>query len=103
MSTRRLVSSVLALACVFGASVTAAGVRSSLPLKIRPSGVTSIAAAATSAPNGAATSAADSLRSADPESKHAAMLDRLLKDRRASVSAAVRATAAVIAGGVHDG
>jgi len=97
MSTRRLVSSVLALACVFGASVTAAGVRSSLPLKIRPSGVTSIAAAATSAPNGAATSAADSLRSADPESKHAAMLDRLLKDRRASVSAAVRAAAAVIA------
>jgi hypothetical protein len=98
MSTRRLVSSVLALACAFGASVTvAAGVRASLPLKIRPTGVTSIASAATAAPSSAATSAADSVRSTDRESKHAAMLDRLLKARRASVSAAVRAAAAVIA------
>jgi hypothetical protein len=98
MSTRRLVSTVLALACAFGASGTvAAGVRSSLPLKIRPTGVTSIASAATAAPSAAATSAADSVRSTDRESKHADMLDRLLKDRRASASAAVRAAAAVIA------
>ena len=98
MSTRRLVSSVLALAFACGASFTvAAGVRSSLPLQIRPTGVTSIASAATSAPSGAATSATDSVRSTDRESKHAAMLDRLVKDRRASVSAAVRATAAAIA------
>ena len=98
MSTRRLVSTVLALACAFGASVTvAAGVRSSLPLKIRPTGVTSIAAAATAAPSAAGTSAADSVRSVDRESKHAAMLDRLLKDRRASASAAVRAAAAAMA------
>jgi hypothetical protein len=89
---------VLALACAFGASVTVdAGVRGSLPLKIRPTGVTSIASAATAAPSAAATSAADSVRSTDRESKHAVMLDQLLKARRASASAAVRAAAAVIA------
>ncbi len=98
MSTQRLLSSLLALVCAFAASVTAAGVRSSLPVTVRPTGVTSIGAAAVSTPNGATgASAADSVRTADPESKHAAQLDQLLRARRASVSAAVRAAAAAVA------
>lgn len=97
MSTRTSVSSVLALMCSVGASFTvAAGARSSPAFAVRPIGVTSIASAVTAAPGGAAASSADALRRTDRESQHAAMLDRLLRERRAGLTAAVRAAAAVI-------
>ena len=98
MSPQRLVSSALGLVGACAASLAvAAGARHALPIRIAPSGVTSIASAVTAAPSSGGASAADLLRTADRESKHAAMLDQLFKDRRASASAAVRAAAAVIA------
>jgi hypothetical protein len=98
MSTQRLFSVVLALAVALGASFTAAaGARNSPLLKIRPTGNTSIVSAAASVPGSVSADAADSLRSTDRESRHTAMLDRLLRDRRTSASPLLRAAAAVIA------
>ena len=88
---------LLGAAMLLGSSAMAA-VRSSSPsLKISPKGVTSLASAATAAPASGAATEADSRRSADREVKHAAMLDQLLKERRATLSTAARAAIAAIA------
>jgi hypothetical protein len=98
MSTRRLVSPALALALAFAATSAMAAVHSSSPpLKISPKGVTSVASAATAAPATGASAEADSLRSVDRETRQQAMLDKLLKDRRATLSTAARAAIAAIA------
>ena len=97
MSPRRLVSSVLALSFAFAAHLAGAtGARQSLPLRIVPTAVTSIASAAKLAPSAAAASTIDARRTANPEKKHAAMLEQFLRDRRASASAAVLAAAAAV-------
>jgi hypothetical protein len=91
----------LALAVAFAStSATAADVRSSSPsFNIAPRGVTSIgSAAAATLPSAAGPQEADSVRSsADREAKHDAMLQKLLKDRRALMGPAALAANAVIA------
>jgi hypothetical protein len=95
MSPRRLISSLLLLSFAFAAPLAgASGARQSLPLRIVPTTVTSIASAAKLAPSAAAASAIDARRTVDVEKKHAAMLEQFLKDRRASANAVLRAAAA---------
>jgi hypothetical protein len=98
MSIQWLVSPVLALSfALAAASAIAAPVRSSsVSLKIAPKGVTSVGSAAAAAPASGGTSETDSLRNTDRELKHEAMLEQLLRDRRARLSAAARAANAAI-------
>jgi hypothetical protein len=96
MTTRPFICLALAVA-FFATSATAADVRSSSPaVNVSPRAVTSIgSAAALSSAAGALE--ADSMRSgADREAKHHAMLQKLLKDRRASIGAAALAANAAI-------
>jgi hypothetical protein len=99
MMTRPFLCLALAVAFV-STSATAADVRSSSPsFNIGSRGVTSIGSAAAATPLSAASGQqADSLRSsADREAKHDAMLQKLLKDRRASMGPAAQAANAAIA------
>lgn len=97
MTIRWLVSLVLAFAFA-ATSAMAADTRNSSPsFKIAPRGVTSIASASVAAaPSGAATIEADSLRHSERETKHHAMLQKLLRDRRAAAGAAALASVATI-------
>jgi hypothetical protein len=96
MSTKRLVSCVLALACALGVSLDAsAGVRSSPTLSIRPLGISSIASAAKAAPSTRTTIEANAAR-INGEARREAMLSQLLLSRGTGANAAVRAAAAVI-------
>jgi hypothetical protein len=99
MMTRPFICLALAVAFV-STSATAADVRSSSPsINIAPRGVTSIGSAAVATlPGAASAQEADSMRSsADREAKHDAMLQKLLKDRRALMGPAALAANAAIA------
>jgi hypothetical protein len=95
MKFRSLLSFALSIAFAAN-SAMAADARSSSPsFLIAPRGVTSFESAA-AAPGGAARTEADSLRSSERESKHDAMLQKLLRDRRAAASSAEFAAIAAI-------
>jgi hypothetical protein len=93
MSIPRSALPAFALALASSSSL-AAGARST-PLKLKSTGVQSIASAAKAAPANTAADA-ESTRDADRERKHAAMLERLAGDRRAKMSAALKAAAAAL-------
>jgi hypothetical protein len=98
MLTRPFICLALAVA-FFATSATAADVRSSSPSRnLAPRGLTSLgSAAAATLPRAGSALEADSVRSsADREAKHAAMLQKLLRDRRASLGAAALASNAAI-------
>lgn len=96
MITKFLVS--LALVSAFATtSAMSADMRASSPaLKIGPKGVSSIASAASVKRSSSATLEADSMRNSEREAKHRAMLQKLFKERRASMSATALAMNAAI-------
>ena len=95
MGIRRLVSCVLAFAFAASSTMAADALSSSPSFTIGPKGVTSLRSAA-AAPNGAASLQADAMRNTEREAKHDAMLEKLIKDRRAKASAAQLAVSAAI-------
>ena len=94
MGIRRLVSFALAFAVASSSAMAADALSSSLSFKIGPRGLTSLRSAAAS--NGAVSREADAMRSTEREAKHDAMLQKLLKDRRAIASPAQLAASATM-------
>jgi hypothetical protein len=95
MRIRSLLSFALSVACAATSAVAADARNSSPSFLIAPRGVTSFESAA-AAPSGAAGTESDSLRRSERESKHDAMLQKLLRDRRATASPAELAAIAAI-------